>query len=215
MNVIDLTHTITEDMPMFPETEQPSIKGYATVDVDGFRECMITLDSHTGTHMDSPAHAISGGKTLDLLPSDQFMGRALVIDCRDVPRGGTIGLDRLERYGDAANEVDFLVLDLGWAGRWGTDEYFGDYPCMSDELIDRIVAGSWKGVCLDCPSVDPVDDVNMTRHRRLLGGRDVVIVENLCNLEGLGDGPFWLGCFPLRYANADGSPIRALAWLDE
>ena len=52
----------------------------------------------------------------------------------------------------------------------------------------------------------------MTKHRRLLGGRNLVIVENLCNLWACPEGLFWLGCFPLRYACADGSPVRALAW---
>ncbi|MBE6479832.1 MAG: cyclase family protein [Olsenella sp.] len=210
MRVIDLTHTITQDMPVFPGTDQPSIRGYATVPTDGFRECMITLDSHTGTHMDSPAHAIADGDTLDLLPAEQFLGKATIVDCRDVAPGDEIGLEHVEDLGSVAEEADFLVFRTGWGERWDTDGYFGGYPLLSDELIDALVAGGWKGIGLDAPSVDSIDA--MTKHRRLLGIRNIVIVENLCNLGSCPEGLFWLGCFPLRYAGADGSPVRALAW---
>ena len=40
---------------------------------------------------------------------------------------------------------------------------------------------------------------------------DGVIVENLCNLEGLGAGPYTLSVLPLRLTGADGGPCRAVA----
>ena len=212
MRFIDLTHTITEDIPMFPGVDQPTIQQYASVDVDGFREAMITVDSHTGTHMDPPAHAVTGGTTLDQLPASQFVGRAIVVDCRDIPEGGLIACERLERYGSLADEADFLLFDLGWASRWGSEAYFGDLPLMDDALIDRIVAGHWKGIGFDLPSIDRVDDANMTKHRRLFSGRDLVNVENLCHLDECPDGLFWVALMPIKVAGSDGAPIRAIAW---
>lgn len=212
MRFIDLTHTITEDIPMFPGVDQPTIRQYASVDVDGFREAMITVDSHTGTHMDPPAHAVTGGTTLDQLPASQFVGRAIVVDCRDIPEGGLITCERLERYGSLTDEADFLLFDLGWASRWGSEAYFGDLPLMDDALIDRIVAGHWKGIGFDLPSIDRVDDANMTKHRRLFSGRDLVNVENLCHLDECPDGLFWVALMPIKVAGSDGAPIRAIAW---
>lgn len=39
-------------------------------------------------------------------------------------------------------------------------------------------------------------------------------IENLCNLGLCGDELFWFSCFPLKLANCDGSPIRAVAWFE-
>jgi arylformamidase len=38
-----------------------------------------------------------------------------------------------------------------------------------------------------------------------------VIIENLKNLDRLPKGPFKFFCFPLRFRDADGSPVRAVA----
>ena len=53
------------------------------------------MHSHTGTHMDPPAHLYEGRTTLDQFPAEQFTGRALVIDCRDLAEGDAITMDRV------------------------------------------------------------------------------------------------------------------------
>ena len=75
MKVIDLTHTITEDMPVYPGTEQPRLTPANSYDKDGFRETLIRMYSHTGTHIDPPAHIFPEGRTLDSFPPEQFLGR--------------------------------------------------------------------------------------------------------------------------------------------
>jgi len=52
---------------------------------DGYAEKQLHLHSHTGTHVDSPAHMIRDGMTLDQMPLDRFMGQALLLDCRGLP----------------------------------------------------------------------------------------------------------------------------------
>ena len=38
MKVIDLTHTISEDMPVFPGSETPKLTTKSTYEKDGFKE---------------------------------------------------------------------------------------------------------------------------------------------------------------------------------
>ena len=92
MKIIDLTQLITADMPVYPGTEQPKLTVANTVEKDGFRETLITFYSHTGTHMDAPFHIYADRTSLDALPAEQFVGKALVIDCTDVAEGDTIGM---------------------------------------------------------------------------------------------------------------------------
>jgi kynurenine formamidase len=214
MKVIDLTHTITPDMPVYPGTEPPKFLPANSYEKDGFRETLLQMYTHTGTHMDPPAHLFAGRTTLDQFPASQFIGKALVIDCRDLAEGSAITMEKLRKTGGKADRADFLLFNLGWDKRWGTEDYFGDYPCLDDETLEHIIRGNYKGIGFDVIGLDPIADGNLTRHKKLFRERDILNIENLKNLELCGEELFWFSCFPLKIENADGSPIRAVAWFE-
>ena len=124
-------------MPVYPEAEPPKLTPSNTFEQHGFRETLLTMGSHTGTHMDAPAHMLRDGKTLDQFPAD-------------------------------------------------------------------------KGVGTDAISIDPMDTVDYPVHKILLGA-GFVNTENLCNLASLVGKTFPYATLPLRFKNADGSPVRAVA----
>ena len=126
MRVLDLTHTIAENMPVYPGTETPIFAGANTYEKDGFKETKLTM--------------FAGRTTLDAFPASQFIGKALVIECSDLNEGKAITLERILQYGKDAENADFLLFYLGWDKRWGTDAYFGDYPCLDDAAMDYIIA---------------------------------------------------------------------------
>ena len=212
MKVIDLTHTIKENMPVYPGTEPPCLEPANSYEKDGFKETRISMFSHTGTHMDPPAHLFEGRTTLDAFGPEQFIGKALVIDCRELEDGESITMEQIRKYGDDAAKADFLLFNLGWDKYWGTEKYFGDYPCIDDEVLDYIIAGNYKGIGFDIIGLDPIADENLTRHKKLFDETDIVNIENLKNLDKCGNELFWFGCFPLKVKNSDGAPIRAIAW---
>lgn len=214
MKVIDLTHTIRADMPVYPGTEPPQFEPANSYERDGFKETRLTMYTHTGTHMDPPAHLFPGRTTLDMFPPEQFIGRALVIDCAELAEGAAVTMDHIRRYGDKAARADFLLFRLGWDKKWGTDAYFGDYPCIDNEVLAYIKAGNYKGIGFDVIGLDPIADIDLTRHKELFRDTEIVNIENLKNLELCGDGLFWFSCFPLKLENCDGSPIRAVAWFE-
>lgn len=214
MKVIDLTHIINETMPVYPGTDRPKFLPANTYEKDGFKETLLQMYTHTGTHMDPPAHLYAGRTTLDQFPIEQFIGKALVIDCRDLQEGEFITMDHLQKYGDKADHAEFLLFNLGWDKRWGADEYFGDYPCLDNEVMDYILAGHYKGIGFDVIGLDPIADENLTRHKRLFKQCEIVNIENLKNLDLCGDDLFWFSCFPMKLENCDGSPVRAVAWFE-
>ncbi len=214
MRVIDLTHVIREDMPVYPGTEPPRLEPANTYERDGFKETRITMFSHTGTHMDPPAHLFPDGLTLDRFPPEQFIGKAVVIDCHDLAEGEPITMERIRRVGEDVERADFLLFYLGWDRRWGTAAYFGDYPCLDDEVLDFILRGSYKGIGFDVIGLDPIADAKLTRHRKLFAGKPIVNIENLCHLDQCGPGLFRFSCFPLKTENSDGAPVRAVAWFE-
>lgn len=212
MRVIDLTHFISEDMPVYPGTEGPKLTPANTYEKDGFKETLMAMYTHTGTHMDPPAHLFAGRTTLDQFPVDQFIGLALVIDCTALKDGERVPLELITRYGCKADEAEFLLFRFGWDKHWGTPAYFGNYPCLSDEAVDYIIHTRKKGVGLDVIGIDPIDDIHLTIHRKLFAANEIVVIENLMNLEQVGDDLFWFMALPLKHVDADGSPIRAIAF---
>lgn len=214
MKVIDLTYTIKEEMTVFPGTEMPKLINTSNYEKDGFRETSISIYSHVGTHMDPPAHIYPDRTTLDEFPASQFVGKGLVINCRDLNEGEDITLDCILKYGKKAEKVDFLLFNTGWDKYWGTDKYFGDYPCVNDNVLDYVVNGNYKGIGFDTIGIDPVLDENLSRHKKLFKDKDIVNIENLKNLELCGEEIFKFSCCPLKIENSDGAPVRAIAWFE-
>ena len=214
MKVIDLTHIIDENMPVYPGTEAPVFAQANTYEKDGFKETKISMFTHTGTHIDPPAHLYSGRTTLEQFPISQFIGKALVIDCRELKEGDAITMNQLQPYAEKLGQADFLLFHLGWDKRWGTEEYFGDYPCIDDGVMQFILDSNYKGIGFDVIGLDPIADENLTRHKKLFKTKDIVNIENLCNLEQCGEDLIWFSCYPLKLNQCDGSPIRAVAWID-
>lgn len=213
MKVIDLTHYISEDMPVYPGTDRPRLEVANTYEKDGFKETLMTMYSHTGTHMDPPAHIFKGKKTLDEFPIEHFIGRAHVIDCSYLKEGDKITIKDINR--DLADKAEFLLFYTGWEKYWGSEKFFGDYPYIDDDVVSYIISQNKKGVGFDTIGIDPIRDENLTIHKRLFENNEMVIIENLMNLGKVGINLFTLIALPLKHKDADGSPIRALAMLEE
>ena len=113
--LIDMTHTITPEIPIYPGTPVPSLSPACTLTRDGFRETMLSFSSHTGTHMDAPAHLLQDGRTLDDMPMSQFSGRATVLDVSQ--EGPVITEAFLQSHYDAIHSADYILFYTGWEDR--------------------------------------------------------------------------------------------------
>jgi kynurenine formamidase len=208
MKMIDLTHPLTADMPQFPGSPQPTLEqansGHSWVTT-------LNLTTHTGTHMDAPAHVMAEGPGLGDLPLDRFFGLALLADARSCP-GGQIDAAFLQSLGDDLRFVQFLVLFTGHYEKWGSPDYYGTFPILTPEAA-RLLAElpDLSGVAFDTPSADPVGSTEMPIHHILLEGGKLIL-ENLTNLDRIQGDHFLLSALPLLYDRADGSPIRAVAF---
>ena len=213
--IIDLSHPMTQDMPVFPGTEQPELRVTATVEKNGFYEKKLTFYSHTGTHMDAPAHMIRDGKTLDRIDINHFHGSALVLDFRDAGNepDALIRTAALTPFEDRISGCDYLLLHTGWYRFWGTPEYFDHFPVLTPGAAQWLTRFDLKGIGLDTISADKMDSRDYPVHHTLLGN-DMVIVENLTNLDKLPADRLLFSCFPIPLAQADGSPVRAVAQVD-
>ncbi len=212
MKIIDLTHTISSDMPVFPGTERPKLTHVGSYEKCGYRETLMDMFSHTGTHMDAPRHIFPEGKPLEEFDVSYFIGKGFVIDASGAKEGGKIDISYIEKNQDAADRADYLLFYTGWDRYWGSGKYFGSFPVITKEVAGYMLDSGKRGIGLDVISLDPAADLNLTLHKYVLGsGRDFVIVENLWGLDRIGSGIFTFAALPVKYADADGAPVRAAA----
>ena len=66
MKFVDLTHPISNEMPTYPSDPDVSIVRKKEIEIDRTLLHSFKLGTHTGTHLDVPAHIIPNGKTLDM-----------------------------------------------------------------------------------------------------------------------------------------------------
>ena len=209
MNIIDLSHAISSHMPVYPGTEPPSVTTGCTIEEDGFLEKKIIMFSHTGTHMDAPAHMIRDSKTLDQFSIDHFFGKALLVNV-STSKKSIIEINDLKPIDNILKQHEFLLIRTGWSHHWGKDSYFFGYPVLTTETVEWLSQFNLKGFGVDAISVDSPASEDFPVHRILLKN-DTVIIENLKNLDLIPVQSFTFACFPLKYAEADGAPVRAVA----
>ncbi|AET66441.1 putative metal-dependent hydrolase [Desulfosporosinus orientis DSM 765] len=212
MQVVDLSHVISSDMPVFPGTEQPVFQKANTIEKDGFREAKITMYSHTGTHIDAPAHMIEKALCLDDLEIDKYIGTAVIVDVSK-SKLSLIDLEALQSYAETINQADFLVLKTGWSRFWGQPNYYSGFPALSKEAAGWLSGFNLKGIGIDAISIDSMDTEDFPIHK-LFSEKNILIIENLANLDLISQEIFILSIMPLKTKAADGSPVRAFAILD-
>jgi len=209
MNIIDLSHLIHSEMPVYWDSETPDLKIIHTIEKDGFRETKMTFYSHTGTHIDAPSHMIPGGLSLDMMNISQFFGRAILVDVsRSVSQ--SIAMTDLKGYQKKIGKVNFVVIKTGWSQYWGELKYFENYPCLEEEAALWLSNFNLKGIGIDTISLDRTDATDFPVHKLFLS-KNRVIIENLTNLQRIKDEFFHFSTLPLKIREIDGSPVRAVA----
>ena len=207
MGIYDLTHVMHSEMPVYPGKGQPVIGTAASIEKDGYREMRLEIDGHTGTHIDAPAHMLPNGKMLNDYPVSKFTGKAVIIPV--VLTISIIEIVHLQEYKTEIRHSDYVLFNTGWSKYWGTENYRKDFPVLSEQAAKWLTAFQLKGIGLDAISVDPVESTTFEVHH-ILFQSDMVIVENMVFPVNLPSGKGVLYCFPLRFGNADGSPVRAV-----
>lgn len=209
---IDLTQTISEDMPVYPGTERPILDRTFNIKDYGFAETKISMFSHTGTHIDAPSHMVEGAKNLDEYPVDRFFGKAFLLDLKKDEMKAIEALR--QELDNLSTPVDFLVIRTGWSEKWGSDDYFNDFPIPTKEVLELFFEKGLKGIGIDAISVDPVGSTAFENHM-LIFGHDAIIIENLCNLDRIKTTTFDITLLPLKMEASDGMSARVVARVSE
>jgi len=213
--IVDLTHPIHEGMLTYarPWHTKVCVEQLAEIPKQGRETRRFVLGSHTGTHVDAPAHFVEHGNTIENLPLEALLGPARLLDCTGLAPLTEITTPMLrEMLGGPVPKR--LVFRYGWDRYWGDDAYYMGHPYLSGEAAQWLVDEGVLLLGMDTPMPDnpePGEGAPDSPIHKILLGNNVVLLEYLCNLDQLTSESITLIALPLKIEGADGAPTRCVA----
>jgi kynurenine formamidase len=188
--LIWLSFPLGMDDPRPPAIPAPSLTPLYTVTADGANVQMLTLASHTGTHLDAPRHVIDDGLCItDFSPEELIFTRPVVLDL-PIPDAAIVQPSDLEPLAARLAEADLALFRFGYGmvRRQEPARFSTRCPGFGVESARwlRHHAPSLRAIGMDVPSVACIAALEQTMpaHHELLGGagRRFLIIEDM-NLE--------------------------------
>lgn len=202
MKVYDITQTIEETMIVYknkPE-KRPVIAITRDHALGGVRESSVTLDVHTGTHLDAPLHMLPEGETIDSIDLHQLITPCRVLDLSHLERG--IEASDLEPYQINIGEVVLFKT------RNSHENFFNpDFIYLTENGASYLVSRGVRGIGTDGLGIERAQPGHPT-HRQLFGA-GVYIIEGLA-LGAIVEGTYTLVALPLKLKGLDAAPVRAI-----
>ncbi len=200
--LIDLTHEIYDDMPVFPNDDPVRLDHTKTLEDDGHNYFRLTTGLHAGTHIDTPMHMTDDDTYMKDIHLEKFTGNGCVLDVK-----GEDPIQYKDEYSDMVKENDIVLLYTGHDEKYGSEEYYTDHPTVDGSLAEFLVDKDIKMLGMDIPTPDR-EPFNI---HKMLFKNDILIIENLTNLsELLSVDNFEIIAFPLKI-KADSSIVRVVA----
>ncbi len=216
MRCIDLTYTVDDKMLVWPGNDRPVFQWKKRGNSETVNVTKFSMESHTGTHVDSPLHFLMDGPPLDQLPVDHFFGKARLFRFREAPNKQIITLKMVQDSGFSMGDADIFVMETGIQALAEQREYNYLFPIPEYDLLEWLIGQNIKCYMTDATCIDfPEEDKESPRHKTLFRST-IPVVENLKNLSELPENKtFIISAMPLKLAGREGSPCRAAAMLDD
>ena len=202
MRILDLTHPISENLPVYfpwhPETELEQTANYRD------HLCVVhrlSIGTHSGTHIDAPSHIFEGMHTLDRYDPGRWFVDAMVMDFTPRREKESISLEQIV---SKRPEQGFgVIIKTGWDVHFGDDDYYKTYPPLSNEAAEFLAGRDIPVLAADTPFTLDV-------HRIMLK-KGIPLITNINNTGQLREGKVKLIAAPLLIKDGDGAPARVLA----
>ena len=223
--VIDLSQPLSRESqlhPFFPPTQV--LRHIQHTDAapgrPSFNAEIIITSNHAATHVDAFGHYDPAGGKIAEIPLDTFCGDAICLDIRDYPGGHDVTAAEVEQAvtdsGQELREGDIVLFCSDHYNRTaGTPAFLDGFNGISAEAVHWLADRGVKIFGVETISPDLVYLTDEYPTHKACAERRLTHYENLNNLKEVVDRRFQFYGFPLRVEPAYGSPVRAVAILDD
>ena len=215
IKLIDLSHTIEDGMITYKGLPAPIICDFLSREQSRaiyapgteFQIGKIEMVSNTGTYLDSPFHRYADGKDLSELNLAAVANLEGVLVQATGRTGRAIGRATFETVDVRGKAV---LVHTGWDQHWRTDQYFEGHPFLTADAAAYLAEAGAALVGIDSLNIDDIGGGERPVHSTLLG-REILIVEHLCNLGQIPTGDFRFYAVPVKVKGFGTFPVRAFA----
>lgn len=226
-SIIDLTHTICLNTPVWPSDSFSGKYSTATLTnykADGFYSRMLHIPEHFGTHIDAPAHGLEGRQTIEQISPDKLISPAAVIDVREVVKHNadyalTVDdvLEWEKKFGLMENNSVVLML-TGWSKFWNEPKLYLNqdengamhFPGFSEQAVKFLInERNINGIGVETLSIDCGISTDFSAHKILFEANKFAL-ENIADISELPPVGATLIIAPLKLEGGSGSPVRVL-----
>lgn len=195
---IDVSQKMYPGMPVWPGDKNFEYKAAMKIsEGDSVNTGIITMSSHTGTHVDAPYHYDNDGKTIEDINVNDLCGAAEVVELT--------GVTKITK--ELVQDIFPLKTSIVLFKTTEKEHNYDSYPAFEAEAVHLLADKGVSVIGTDGPSVDPLTSTALPAHKTCRD-RSIFIIEGL-RLQ-VSPGFYELMAVPLALAEADGCPVRAV-----
>jgi len=226
--VVDLSHVISPQIPLWPGDPKVVFKVVATMKKDGYYLRSFTIGEHSATHMNAPNSFMSGNtEAITSYSAVKRVVPTVVIDARaqcaadaDYQLTKQDVLDWEAKNGKIA-PGSFVVMFTGWQDKWNDPAAFIGQDAKGDLHFPGFAGATSKwlvtdrqiaGVGIDTHGVDPGSDTSYATNTEMANTHKIAI-ECMANLDQLPAKGATLVLAPLQLQDGSGSPMDIVAFV--
>lgn len=224
--IVDLSHVITEDIPLWPGDPPVVLEPVATFAEDGYYLRRFSIGEHSATHMNAPNSFHADGVGIAAYTPEELVAPAVVIDIREQAAANpdyTLSIDDVKAWEAEHGKIpagSVVIAYTGWQDKWDDPEAFFNeddsglhFPGFGGETTEFLLEERGiAGVGIDTHGVDPGQDESYATNTQVLAQQGIVL-ENLTNLDELPPTGTTLVIGILRLEEGSGSPASVLAFV--
>ncbi|MFO7597504.1 MAG: cyclase family protein [Desulfocurvibacter africanus] len=200
MRIIDISMEIHADMVVYPGDPAPRFEQLSTLAEGEMNVSLLTMGSHTGTHVDAQLHISDQGRSVADLPLDSLYGPCEVLDLTGA--GRVIHAKHLQ-----GQDIDYgsIVLLKTRNSLEQYESFREDYTYLSEDAAQYLVDKGLRTLGIDYLSIEAQEGSG--RVHELLVQR-MTVFESLY-LKDVQPGRYIFCGLPLKL-RTDGAPVRAI-----
>lgn len=204
MKIIDISLSLNNKTSVYPGNVPIQVSIHHAMPEYATQLSSITFGSHSGTHIDAPAHAILGALTIEQISLECFVGPCRVFDfSRETNESVTLSMLESKKI-----KIGERVLLKTRNSLRGFKEFYDDYVYLNGDAADYLAELGVTLVGIDALSIKKRADSDHRPHLSLLK-KNIPIIEGL-DLSSVNEDEYELVCLPLNFTEIDGAPARAV-----
>lgn len=200
--IYDISMAIHEEMQVYKNNpaKKPVVTAVSHFGNAEAYESVITMNMHTGTHVDYPLHMIEHGETSNTENLNRLITKAKVVDLSHLEE--VIMLDDVKTLD--IREGDFLLFKTKNSF---SEHFLFDFVYLSEAAAAYLQTKKIVGLGTDGLGIERAQKGHPT-HKILLGN-NIIIIEGL-RLKDVPEDIYDMFCLPLKIPGVEATPARVV-----